>query len=172
LIPSLHTTLSSIRDATAKRMLVDAGPIVVRPDDATPMVHVTRTLFSAASAGIAALLAARDGTEWRLLRSVELPSLPGVVGGARGPIMTMIDVTITRDGVRLTSSGTERKLVGHDTIAIEQALTELRAARTGVSVRIEAIDDVVYRRFVQVVDAAHRAGLEWQLRDHARLVQP
>ncbi|HEU5059497.1 MAG TPA: AgmX/PglI C-terminal domain-containing protein [Kofleriaceae bacterium] len=162
------------------------GPIVLRAIDQAPMKVVTRAFITLAMADSDYLLAAQQGSGWRLLRAVDLPVVPVAVGtggswnpahrrfGRAAAIIAepppVASMLISRDKVWLGASRSAAEPVtipaGPDQAAkLDEALRALKQSPAFASrraIEIAAEDDAEYSQLVAAIDAASRAGFaDW-----------
>ncbi|MCW5806685.1 MAG: hypothetical protein KIT31_30250, partial [Deltaproteobacteria bacterium] len=168
-------------------------PLVLRPDDATPMKALYSAVASIAAAREDFVLAARRDGEWALLRpmSLPIPPVPFNTGGAWSPQKRTgragevsaeppprlslfadrdrtiwIGVTGTRDFQKFAAEPAQ----------LENVLAALKAHKASApfgdraDLEVAGASDVAYKDLVALIDTAAKAGfLDWRLTDEAHL---
>jgi hypothetical protein len=175
-------------------VVIEAGPLVVRPADATPMAWVYRVIESLDAAEAHWLLAVQDGGAWRLVRSVTLPVVPVPLGTGdawddptshlryAGGSGRAISIEVGPDAVQVAvSSGEAPTTIPHVDGVVDQdrlraVLDQHRKADFADRRRIDigAGDQVRYRQVARAIETAQDAGFtDWTLvRASALAVQP
>lgn len=186
LVRPLYTPLRAEQRRLAyqpESVVVELGPLVVRPVDATPMAWVYRVTESLDAAEAYWLLAVRDGDAWRLLRSVTLPVVPVPLGTgdawddpisavrhARGTGRT-VSIEVSLDAVKVALSSGEVTAIPHAGGALDH--DRLRAVldrhkQADVPdrrrIQISGADEVPYRQVAGAIETAQHAGFtDWTL---------
>jgi hypothetical protein len=155
------------------------GPIVVRPEDATPMKVVERVLGSVLAGRDDFVLAARRGSGFELLLPMKFPIVPVPFGtGGRWNLVKGHDPATADDRAVLSVLVTKQQIwVGHSdgqVLAFQPkdllgALSEHKARPMfdgRADIEIAAEGDVTYKALVDVIDTAAKAGFtDWRLTD-------
>ena len=164
------------------------GPIVIRPEDATPMKVVVRVLGSVIAGGDDFVLARHEGATWQPLYQLTLPIVPVPVGtgGKWNPVKNQ-----SRSGggadhgdqnVRMSLLVTKQQIwvglsrisefqelpVGADQLAkLVATLKEHKASAffaDRADLEIAAEDDITYGEVLAVIAKAREAGfVDWSL---------
>jgi hypothetical protein len=154
------------------------GPIIVRPEDATPMKVVERVLGSVLAAGDDFALAAHRGSGFELLMPIKLPVVPVPFGtGGRWNLVKshtstepeglVLSVLVTKQQIWVGPS--EDQIIAFQPKDLSGALSENKerpmfAGRAEIEIAAEG--DVTYKALVDVIDAAVKAGFtDWRLTD-------
>ena len=154
------------------------GPLVVRPDGATPMNVVYDVLDRVRAAQGGFVLAAHRGGDWRLLRDdVALPAVPVPLGAPDAPAgepddeRVNLSVYIGKDHVWIGLSRVnefQELAPGADLAdALTRALQQQKASAffaDRADIEIGADDGVSYADVVSVIDVATKTGFsDWRL---------
>jgi hypothetical protein len=155
------------------------GPIVVRPEDATPMKVVERVLGSVLAAGDDFALAAHRGSGFELLMPIKFPVVPVPFGtGGRWNLVKGHDpATAIDDRAVLSVLVTTKQIwvgvsspsfVKLEPSTLLDALKDHKASMfsSRADIEIAAEGDVTYKALVDVIDTAAKAGFtDWRLTD-------
>jgi hypothetical protein len=169
------------------------GPIVVRPEDATPMKVVFRVLGSVLAGGDDFVLAEHRGAGWEPLYKMTLPIVPVPVGtgGKWNPVKgqgrngtstlddehVTLSVLIEKDRMWIgLSRVNEFQEVPHDATQADKLVATLKEHKASAffadrsDIEIAADDDVPYSDVLAVIAKAREVGfIDWQLTDPAGL---
>ena len=193
-IPELEAAVIQSVEAAMAAVVSLHGPIVVRPEDATPMKVVMRVLGSVIAGGDDFVLARHRGATWEPLYQMTLPIVPVPIGTggkwnpmkgqARGGRSAMGDdervvlsVLVAKDQFWVgVSRVNEFQQIPRDAGQAEKLVATLKEQKASAffadrtDVEIAADDDVPYSDVLDVIAKASEVGFfDWQLTDPAGL---
>jgi biopolymer transport protein ExbD len=183
-IPDLEAAvIKTVQTAMAATVSLH-GPIVVRPEDATPMKVVIRVLGSVLAGGDDFVLAHHQGAAWEPLYQMTLPIVPVPIGtgGKWNPVKgqarngqaavddehVVLSVLVTKDEIWIGLS----RINEFQQITAEKLVATLKEQKASAffvdraDIEIAADDDVPYGAVIAVIAKAREVGfVDWQLTD-------
>ncbi|HEX7703636.1 MAG TPA: AgmX/PglI C-terminal domain-containing protein [Kofleriaceae bacterium] len=193
-IPDLEAAVIKTVQAAMAATVSLHGPIVVRPEDATPMKVVIRVLGSVLAGGDDFVLAHHQGATWEPLYQMTLPIVPVPIGtgGKWNPVKgqarnghpaigddehVVLSVLVAKDQIWIgVSRINEFQQITHGAGQAEKLVATLKEQKASAffadrsDIEIAADDDVTYGDVLAVIAKAREVGfIDWQLTDPAGL---
>ena len=152
------------------------GPALVQPIDSTPMKVVNRAIATVRSYGVEIELGAQDGTKFRALRTLRIPSAPSPTildPAIVDRVMLSVYLTKQHTWVGVSRSNEYEDLPADDWARLEQTLRDHKLSASfadRADIELGADDDVLYEDIVKAIGVATRVGFEdWYVLPPAQL---